>query len=182
VAKITQGLLSFSRHAPWKLTDMDVNQVVEEALLLVEKQLTKERIVLEKNLAPGLPKIAGSSNHLEQVLVNLLTNAREAMVGGGTLLVESRRAHEMIEIRVADTGPGIPPEVMARIFDPFFTTKEEGTGLGLSISYGIVREHGGTISIESRPGGGSIFIVQLPLRGTSSEEGTLHGERTDPRH
>ena len=182
VAKITQGLLSFSRQAPWKLTDMDVNQVVEEALLLVEKQLTKERIVLEKNLAPGLPKIAGSPNHLEQVLVNLLTNAREAMVSGGTVLVESRRAHEMIEIRVTDTGPGIPPEVMARIFDPFFTTKEEGTGLGLSISYGIVREHGGTITIESRPAGGSTFIVELPIRGTSTEEGTLHGERADPRH
>jgi PAS domain S-box-containing protein len=182
VAKITQGLLSFSRHAPWKLSNMDVNQVVEEAILLVEKQLTKERIALEKHLAPGLPTIAGSPNHLEQVLVNLLTNAREAMRGGGTLLVESRRAHEMIEIRVADTGPGIPPEVMARIFDPFFTTKEEGTGLGLSISYGIVREHGGTITIESRPHGGSIFIVQLPIRGTSTEEGTLHGERADPRH
>ena len=182
VAKITQGLLSFSRQAPWKLTDIDVNQVVEEALLLVEKQLTKERIVLEKNLAPGLPKIAGSANHLEQVLVNLLTNAREAMVSGGTLLVESRRGHEMIEIRVSDTGPGIPPEVMARIFDPFFTTKEEGTGLGLSISYGIVREHGGTITIESRPGGGSTFIIQLPIRGPFTEEGTLHGERADPRH
>jgi len=182
VAKITQGLLSFSRQAPWKLTDMDVNQVVEEALLLVEKQFTKERIVLEKNLAAGLPQIAGSPNHLEQVLVNLLTNAREAMVGGGTVLVESRRAHEMIEIRVMDTGPGIPPEVMARIFDPFFTTKEEGTGLGLSISYGIVREHGGTITIESRPGGGSTFIIQLPIRATSTEEGTLHGERAHPRH
>jgi two-component system cell cycle sensor histidine kinase/response regulator CckA len=182
VAKITQGLLSFSRHAPWKLTDMDVNQVVEEALLLVEKQLTKERITLKKNLAPGLPTIAGSPNHLEQVLVNLLTNAREAMVSGGTILVESRRAHEMIEIRVADTGPGIPPEVMARIFDPFFTTKEEGTGLGLSISYGIVREHGGTITIESRPGGGSIFIVQLPVRGASVGEGAHHGERANPRH
>jgi PAS domain S-box-containing protein len=182
VAKITQGLLSFSRQAPWKLTDMDVNQVVEEALLLVEKQFTKERIALEKNLAAGLPKIAGSPNHLEQVLVNLLTNAREAMVGGGTVLVESRRAHEMIEIRVTDTGPGIPPEVMARIFDPFFTTKDEGTGLGLSISYGIVREHGGTITIESRPGGGSTFVIQLPIRGTSTEEGTLYGERADPRH
>jgi signal transduction histidine kinase len=182
VAKITQGLLSFSRHAPWKLTDMDVNQVVEEALLLVEKQLTKERITLKKHLAPGLPKIAGSPNHLEQVLVNLLTNAREAMADGGMILVESRRAHEMIEIRVADTGPGIPPEVMARIFDPFFTTKEEGTGLGLSISYGIVRDHGGTITIESRPGGGSIFIVQLPIRGTSMEEGFIHDEGANPRH
>ena len=88
----------------------------------------------------------------------------------------------MVEIRITDTGPGISPEVLPRIFDPFFTTKEEGTGLGLSISYGIVREHGGTITAESRPGEGSTFIIQLPIRGTSREEGTLHGERADPRH
>jgi PAS domain S-box-containing protein len=89
VAKITQGLLSFSRQAPWKLTSVDVNQVVEEALLLVEKQLSKEGITLKKNLARDLPKIQGSANHLEQVIVNLLTNAREAMPRGGALTVST---------------------------------------------------------------------------------------------
>jgi PAS domain S-box-containing protein len=204
VAKITQGLLSFSRQAPWRLADVDVNQVVEEVLLLVEKQLAREQIVLKKNLTPGLPKIVGSTNHLEQVLVNLLTNAREAMPHGGTLSVstavhrgplsnhplpEDHPGHRssvigdrMVEIRITDSGPGIPREVMTRIFDPFFTTKEEGTGLGLSITYGIVREHGGTITVESRPGEGSTFIIHLPIEGTSRGEGTLHGERADPRH
>ena len=165
VAKITRGLLSFSRQAPWKLTAVDLNHVIEEALLLVEKQLAKEKIVLKKNLAADLPKIQGSANHLEQVVVNLLNNAREAMSEGGTVQVESHRAEEMIEIRITDTGPGIPPEFLPRIFDPFFTTKEQGTGLGLSITYGIVREHGGNISVESRPGAGSTFTIQIPISG-----------------
>jgi two-component system response regulator AtoC len=210
VAKITQGLLSFSRQAPWKLTSVDVNQVVEEALLLVEKQLSKEGITLKKNLARDLPKIQGSANHLEQVIVNLLTNAREAMPRGGALTVsttghrppstddrmeedrggrqtsassdfgelpsglslrvEDSRAvveDDMVEIQISDTGLGIPSEILPRIFDPFFTTKEQGSGLGLSVTYGIVREHGGTINVDSRPGEGSTFIIQLPIPGGS---------------
>jgi two-component system response regulator AtoC len=200
VAKITQGLLSFSRQAPWKLTSVDVNQVVEEALLLVEKQL----------------KIQGSANHLEQVIVNLLTNAREAMPRGGALTVsttghrppstddrmeedrggrqtsassdfgelpsglslrvEDSRAvveDDMVEIQISDTGLGIPSEILPRIFDPFFTTKEQGSGLGLSVTYGIVREHGGTINVDSRPGEGSTFIIQLPIPGGSKTGGRI---------
>jgi PAS domain S-box-containing protein len=222
VARITQGLLSFSRQAPWKMTTVDVNQVVEEALLLVEKQLVKEGIVLKIDLAPNLPKIQGSANHLEQVVVNLLTNAREAMPSGGTLRVSTtvhrspttvdtkgkdRDGHRssdfgelpsglslrvedsrvvidqpVVEIQVGDTGPGIPPLTLPRIFDPFFTTKKQGTGLGLSISYGIVQEHGGTITVESRPGEGSTFVVQLPIPRGSRTGGVRHGERTHPRH
>ncbi|MFQ5847495.1 MAG: ATP-binding protein [Candidatus Methylomirabilales bacterium] len=230
VAKITQGLLSFSRQAPWTMTGVDVNQVVEAVLLLVEKQVAKEGITLKRDLARGLPKIQGSRNHLEQVVVNLLTNAREAMPGGGTLQVSTamhgvafgtERADEAdsadraadfgeplglrssveahsnplvespsgavvdqpgVEIRVSDSGPGIPPDVLPRIFDPFFTTKEQGTGLGLSITYGIVREHGGTITVESRPREGSTFIVQLPIPTGSRREGVTHGERAYPRH
>jgi PAS domain S-box-containing protein len=211
VAKITQGLLSFSRQAPWKLTSVDVNQVVEEALLLVEKQLAKERIALKQDLARDLPKIQGSPNHLEQVIVNLLTNAREAMPRGGVLRVsttvhrpsltddrmeEDRDGHrtsaspvvpssviehDMVEIQISDTGLGIPPEILPRIFDPFFTTKEQGSGLGLSITYGIVREHGGTITVDSRPGEGSSFIIQVPISGESKTGGATHGERAHPR-
>lgn len=204
VAKITQGLLSFSRQAPWKLTTVDINQVVEEALLLVEKQLAKEGITLKKDLAPALPKIQGSANHLEQVIVNLLTNAREAMPRGGTLRVlttlhrppstddrlEDDRStqrssvieHGMVEIQVTDTGPGISPEILPRIFDPFFTTKEQGSGLGLSVTYGIVREHGGTIDVDSQPGDGSTFIIRLPIPGGPKTGGVIHGERAHPRH
>ncbi len=204
VAKITQGLLSFSRQAPWRLTVVDVNHVVEEALLLVEKQLAKEGIVLRKDLAPDLPEIQGSPNHLEQVIVNLLTNAREAMPGGGNLWVSTvlhhaslsddrTRGHQVggrsavveqvhVEIQIRDTGPGIPSEILLRIFDPFFTTKEQGSGLGLSITYGIVREHGGTISVDSRPGAGSTFVIQLPIPGRSKTTGVTYGERAHPRH
>ncbi len=203
VAKITQGLLSFSRQAPWKLTSVDVNQVVEEALLLVEKQLAKEGIALKQDLARDLPKIQGSPNHLEQVIVNLLTNAREAMPRGGVLRVSTtvqrppstddrmeedrhgRRSsvieHDMVGIQISDTGLGIPPEILPRIFDPFFTTKEQGSGLGLSITYGIVREHGGTITVDSLPGEGSSFIIQLPIPGGSKTGGATHGERAHPR-
>lgn len=204
VAKITQGLLSFSRQAPWKLAPVDVNQVVENTLLLVEKQLAKEGITLKKDLASDLPKIQGSQNHLEQVAVNLLTNAREAMPKGGTLRVSTaiRRGsliddpagddpiggrtsiseQPKVEIQVGDTGPGIPSEVFPRIFDPFFTTKQHGTGLGLSISYGIVQEHGGAIRVESRPGEGSTFIVQLPIPRGLRTGGTTHGKEAYPRH
>jgi len=202
VAKITQGLLSFSRQAPWKMTTVDVNQVVEEALLLVEKQLAKEGIVLKKDLAPDPPKIQGSPNHLEQVIVNLLTNAREAMPRGGVLrvsttvhrppLTDDRKGEDRsgrrssviesgVQIRIGDTGPGIPAEIVPRIFDPFFTTKEQGSGLGLSITYGIVREHGGTITVDSRPGEGSSFIIQLPIPGGAKTGGATHGERAHPR-
>jgi len=203
VAKITQGLLSFSRQAPWKLTSVDVNQVVEEALLLVEKQLAKEGIALKQDLARDLPKIQGSPNHLEQVIVNLLTNAREAMPRGGVLRVsttvhrplltddrmeedrDGRRSsvieHDMVGIQISDTGLGIPPEILPRIFDPFFTTKEQGSGLGLSITYGIVREHGGTITVDSRPGEGSSFIIQVPISRESKTGGATHGERAHPR-
>lgn len=204
VAKITQGLLSFSRQAPWKLAPVDVNQVVENTLLLVEKQLAKEGITLKKDLASNLPKIQGSQNHLEQVVVNLLTNAREAMPKGGTLRVStaigggsliddpagddpiggrtSISEQPKVEIQVSDTGPGIPSEVFPRIFDPFFTTKQHGTGLGLSISYGIVQEHGGAIRVESQPGEGSTFIVQLPIPRGLRTGGTTHGKEAYPRH
>jgi signal transduction histidine kinase len=189
VAKITHGLLSFSRQAPWKLSAVDVNQIVEEAVLLVEKQFAGEGIVLKKELAPEFPAIQGSANQLEQVVVNLLTNAREAMPRGGTLRVATaiRRGPRIedrteVEIQISDTGPGIPSEVFPRIFDPFFTTKKHGTGLGLSISYGIVQEHGGTITAESRPGEGSTFTVQLPIPRGSRTGGARRGERAYPGH
>ncbi len=164
-ARIAQGLLSFSRQTAWHLVPLDPNQVIEETLLLIEKQLQKEQIPLERRLAADLPKVLGSSNHLEQVLLNLLTNARDAMTDGGRICVESRRSADgsHVEIVVADTGKGIPAEWRERIFDPFFTTKAGGTGLGLSISYGIIKEHEGTLVAESEVGRGTTFTISLPL-------------------
>ena len=164
-ARIAQGLLSFSRQTAWRLVPVDANQVVEETLLLIEKQLLREQIALERCLASDLPKVMGSPNHLEQVLLNLITNARDAMTVGDRLRVESRMSPDgaRVQIVIADTGKGIPAELAERIFDPFFTTKAGGTGLGLSISYGIIKEHGGTLEVESEVGKGATFTIGLPV-------------------
>jgi PAS domain S-box-containing protein len=164
-ARIAQGLLSFSRQTTWRLVPVDANQVVEETLLLIEKQLLREQIALERRLASDLPKVMGSPNHLEQVLLNLITNARDAMTVGDRLRVESRMSPDgaRVQIVIADTGKGIPAELAERIFDPFFTTKAGGTGLGLSISYGIIKEHGGTLEVESEVGKGATFTIGLPV-------------------
>ncbi|MBI3003655.1 MAG: PAS domain S-box protein [candidate division NC10 bacterium] len=165
VARITQGLLSLSRQQAWRLSPVDLNGVVEEALVLMERQLARERVTLERDLVPGLPAVLGSANHLQQVILNLLTNAREAMPEGGRLRVATRRDGGSVEVEVTDAGRGIPAEHLSRIFDPFFTTKEAGTGLGLAISYGIVREHGGTLTVRSREGVGTTFLVTIPAAG-----------------
>jgi len=165
VARITQGLLSFSRQQAWRLSPVDLNTVVEEALVLVEKQLAREQVTLERDLTPGLPAVLGSANHLQQVVLNLLTNAREAMPDGGRLRVATRQNGGSIEVEVTDTGKGIPAEHLSKVFDPFFTTKEKGTGLGLALSYGIVRDHGGTLTVRSREGVGSTFLITLPVAG-----------------
>ncbi|MGH7409238.1 MAG: two-component system sensor histidine kinase NtrB, partial [Candidatus Methylomirabilales bacterium] len=165
VARTTQGLLSFSRQQAWRLSPVDINTVVEAALVLVEKQLAREQVTLEQDLTPGLPAVLGSANHLEQVVLNLLTNAREAMPEGGRLRVATRRNGGSIEVEVTDTGKGIPAEHLSKVFDPFFTTKEKGTGLGLAISYGIVRDHRGTLTVRSGEGEGTTFLITLPVAG-----------------
>jgi signal transduction histidine kinase len=115
-------------------------------------------------LAPDLPAILGDADTLQQVMLNLVTNARDAVESGGEIrIVTSRRESDRtIELVVADTGHGIAPEDLTRIFDPFFTTKSTGTGLGLSLTHGIVREHGGTIDVESTPGRGTRFVLAFP--------------------
>jgi len=162
VARIAQGLLSFSRHSPGERGRVDLNQVVDETLLLVEKMIVKDGLTLRRALAPGLPQIWGDANALQQVVMNLVTNARDAVRGGGEISVETSAVVEPpggVQLIVHDTGPGIPPEILPKIFDPFFTTKAEGTGLGLSISYGIVREHQGTVDVQSAPGEGTTFVL-----------------------
>ena len=165
VARIAQGLLSFARQSSGQRGPVDMNHLVEETLLLMEKQIGKDGIAVKRALAPDLPPVWGDGNALQQVMVNLLTNARDALVGGGEVAVRTGPAPGQagaVRLIVSDTGPGIPPDVLPRIFDPFFTTKTEGTGLGLSISYGIVREHKGTVDVQSRPGQGTTFILTFP--------------------
>lgn len=166
VARIVQGLLSFSRHSSGQQGPVDLNRLVDETLLLVEKQVVKDGVTLKKSLSEDLPPVWGDGNALQQVVMNLLTNARDAVGGHGEIAVETgvAKGPGAVRLTVRDTGPGIPPEILPRIFEPFFTTKATGTGLGLSISYGIVREHLGTVDVESRPGQGTTFTLTLPTR------------------
>jgi two-component system NtrC family sensor kinase len=163
-AKIITNLLNFARSGAGEPGVLDVNQVLTDVLSLVEHQLAHARIKVRRELAGDLPCIRGNENRLQQVFFNLVLNARDAMPSGGWLMVTTRVRGPEVVIEVRDTGEGISREHLKRIYDPFFTTKGQGhgTGLGLSVSYGIVREHGGTITVESAPGKGTTFEVALP--------------------
>ncbi len=170
--QIVRGLLDFARAGDPVLAPVDLNALVEEAVMLVCTRSVLARISLEKDLSP-LPPMMLDTNQIKQVLVNLLNNAVQAMPGGGRLSVFTRLTErevdevscQMAAIYVSDTGLGIVPENLGRVFDPFFTTKEvgQGTGLGLSVSYSIVEKHNGRIEVESAPEEGSTFIVLLPV-------------------
>jgi PAS domain S-box-containing protein len=165
VGQIATTMLNFARHGPQDARPVNLNTVVENTLLLVGKQLTKEGVQISTTLAPDLPFISGDSNALEQVLMNLLLNARDALTQGGSVKIETSPTPEPpggVQLIVADTGPGMAPDVLVKIAEPFYTTKTHGTGLGLSVSYRIVREHRGTIDVESELGRGTTFIVRLP--------------------
>ncbi len=175
VARIIQGLLSFARQAPVEQGAVDLNRVVEETLLLIEKQIVKEGITVTRRLAPGLPTVWGDANALQQVLMNLVTNARDALAARGEIVITTGRGAgppEGVRLTLRDSGPGIPREILAKIFDPFFTTKPSGTGLGLSISYGIVRDHQGTIEVQSEPGRGTTFVLSFPASAAPPAEVT----------
>lgn len=161
---IIENLLRFARQEKAEFALLDLNQTVEESIVLVDHQLTINQVSIEKRLSP-VPRILGNANQLQQVMMNLMINAQQAMEpGGGKVTVATRPIDGAIELRVADTGPGIPREIQSRIFEPFFTTKPAGTGtgLGLSVTYGIVHDHRGAIRIESEPGQGASFVLTFP--------------------
>ena len=134
-----------------------------DALALVEKQLIRAGVRLDCQLAADVPAVLGHANTLQQVVLNIVTNAGQALGDHGTIRIVTRADQNRVTIEVADDGPGIPADVLSRIFDPFFTTKPSGTGLGLPVSYGIVRDHGGTMDVRSEVGRGTTFTVSLPL-------------------
>lgn len=165
VSRITQGLLSFARRAPGVKEPIDLNLVVDDTLVLFEGQATKAGIGVTRRLAARLPRVQGDANQLQQVLLNLLKNAREALRDGGEIRLETGLVPDRpgwVRLAVSDTGPGITPELRSKIFVPFFTTKEDGTGLGLTVSYRIVEDHGGLLEVSSAPGAGTTFTVLLP--------------------
>jgi two-component system NtrC family sensor kinase len=166
VARIAASLRSFARPSTDERGPVDLNVVVDETLSLMQKLLTVDGIRVA-SLDRSLPPISGDVAAIHQVLMNLLTNAREAMVNGGEIRIETAPAADRpgwLRLVVADTGPGIPPDALSRIFDPFFTTKPTGTGLGLSVSYAIVQAHRGAVDVQSRTGEGTTFILTFPAR------------------
>jgi hypothetical protein len=165
VTRIATNLRSFARQAPREHAKLDLNAVVEETLLLMQKPLEVDAIRLVTSLDPALGPIMGDPSTLQQVLLNLVTNAREAMASrGGEIRIETAQAERpgWVQLIVADTGPGISPEELSRVFDPFYTTKQSGTGLGLSVSYGIIQDHHGTVDVQSIPGHGTTFVLAFP--------------------
>ncbi|MCK4351135.1 MAG: two-component sensor histidine kinase, partial [Candidatus Krumholzibacteria bacterium] len=165
--KIVRGLLEFAGQREPKTEQLDINDIVEKMISLLENQATFHNIEIVRQLRPGLPPVLADGSQMQQVFVNIVVNAAEAMEGHGVLTINTNlnEAGDRIDTSFADTGPGISEETLKQLFEPFFTTKEigNGTGLGLSISHGIVERHGGTITVSSRPGEGSTFVVSLPL-------------------
>jgi two-component system, NtrC family, sensor kinase len=173
-AKIVNGLLNLARPAQTDSGPCDINLVVNDVLSLLEHQFKNGSIQVRKELAAHAPVVQGIEHKLQQVFLNLFLNARDAMPKGGWLTIVTRADRDGATVEVADTGSGIPLEQLSRIYDPFFTTKEigKGTGLGLSITYGIVQEHGGTITCDSQVGQGTRFSIRLPLAAAEKIERT----------
>ncbi len=161
---IVNNLLNFSRTGDTQFREVDISEVLENTIQLLEPQLRNSMVEIVCNHGEDLPPAHGNASKLQQVFMNLILNARDAMPGGGQLTINSRLIETSIVVDFRDTGMGIAPEHIARIYDPFFTTKEvgQGTGLGLALSYGIIQEHSGRMFVESRPGEGAHFTIKLP--------------------
>lgn len=166
IRKIVKNLLDFSKPKDSNPNEADINSVIQKTLTLVQNMIDVSNITTKVNLDDGLPLVFIDEHQIQQVLVNLITNAVQAMSSGGRLVISSRpgKNGDSVEIGVADTGKGIPPEFLPHVFDPFFSTKGDGgTGLGLSVSYGIIKNHKGDIRVESKVGVGTTFTIELPL-------------------
>jgi C4-dicarboxylate-specific signal transduction histidine kinase len=175
--EIISHLRTFGRAARVSIEQVDVDDVIERSLLLVHEQLRLRGIEVELELCPDELLVLANPIQLEQVFINLLTNARDALEESRrrVIRIASAREDQLILIAFSDTGPGIPQDIQQRIFDPFFTTKEvgAGTGLGLSITYSILKEYGGDITVSSKRGKGATFKIELPFAAEPPPEAPL---------
>jgi signal transduction histidine kinase len=172
ISTTLRGLLNYARPGPLVLSKISLYRLVTDTLSFLEHQPMMRGRCLENNLPADLPFIRADANQLSQVLMNLLLNAAQATPEGGRISISGSRLTfvNSVEIRVTDTGRGIPPDVLPRIFEPFFTTKRgKGTGLGLSISQAYVRSHDGDLRVDSVPGHGTTFTITLPIRAEDEE-------------
>ena len=167
---IVKGLLDFARQTKPERTQSSINHVLNEVIALLERQAIFHNISIVKDQSPSIPLVEVDVGQMQEVFMNLILNAAQAMDGSGTLTAVTNLVKDatVVEIEIRDTGPGIPSDKIDKIFEPFYTTKEigRGTGLGLSIAYGIVERHHGSISVESEVGKGTSFFVRLPVPET----------------
>jgi len=186
VASIVKDLLIFSRPHSVEFKPLRLELLLKDVVRIMEEKLKKGRCDVELSIEEDLPEVYGDHDRLEQVFINLITNAIDAMPDGGKITIKAITSNErkgFVEISVRDEGVGIPNEILHRIFDPFFTTKKigKGTGLGLSICYGIIKNHGGEITVNSVLNRGSVFTVYLPLSEIVTKEG-CHAESENTRY
>ena len=168
-------LLEFTRQTRHLMRPHDINKVISRTLFLLENQSLFQNIEIEKKLTDDLPPVQADIQQLNHLFMNIVLNAAQAMSGHGRLKIETYKiaGRDRLGVEISDSGPGIPKDVIAHIFDPFYTTKEEGegTGLGLSLAYGIVKNHGGSITARNHPAGGAVFTTELPIASQESEGG-----------
>ncbi len=169
--EIIRKLMTFARQTPPSKHSVNLNDLIEDGLTFFEARCAKAGVKLVRKMAPDLPDVTADSAQINQVIVNLVVNALQAMPDGGSLEVITRKADSWVELLVVDDGEGMSADVLKKIFLPFFTTKDikEGTGLGLSVVHGIVTAHDGSIDVESRPGQGASFKVRLPAAGGGTQ-------------
>ena len=186
-ARIVRNLLTFARKRQSTRAMVDLNQIVRETLGLRAYEQRITNITVLPALAAGLPQVFADGHQVKQVLLNLLMNAEQAMLGAhgrGTIVIRTWHdsAKQMVVLEVNDDGPGVAEDVQGKIFDPFFTTKDvgKGTGLGLTVAYAIVQEHGGRITLKSQRGAGASFFVELPVSGSSAKAATERRSQTTP--
>lgn len=171
--EIIESLLKFARQEKSEHKPILVQSVIDDAFVLLRHQLEVHQVSLKKDVPEDLPRIMGNANQLQQVIVNLVINAQQAMdKKRGEVKITAHRRSNHVTVEVEDNGPGIPPDIQDKIFDPFFTTKrgKKGTGLGLSVTYGIVRDHQGAIKVESEVGKGTIFVMTFPITDEQESE------------
>jgi signal transduction histidine kinase len=164
IEAVIRRVLDFSRPGELRLAPTNINLAVDNAIKLTATSLRKEDIRIDRDLATGLPLVPGDLQLLEQALVNMITNASEALRGTGApgrIQISTHKTNGGVMIAVNDSGPGIPPEIRDKIFDPFFTTKSDGSGIGLSLCHRIITDHGGTIEVSASDLGGTEFLIHL---------------------
>lgn len=166
ISNLIYSLINFSKLTSDEKKECNINEIIETVLLFVDSQFKKDKIEIEKRLMFGLPKVFGNETQLQQVFLNIINNAKEALPEGGKILIETQAPlfdERFIKVIISDNGEGIPKEKIKKIFEPFFTTKKSGTGLGLFLCYNIIRSHGGEIEIQSEEGKGTRVIVKIPF-------------------